>query len=142
MTKTPANYFLRDITEIRITCESEIPADPGANMEYPQQPKHRRTVGLRRIAFVERGFLMIAPPTCKLGDTLVFEGYADDYGEHIAAVEFSLDGGTSWTAFDTGNSAPDLMVRWTYSYEPTKSGRYQLKVRSVSDDGRRSHKLP
>ena len=81
---------------------------------------------------------MIAPPTCKLGDTLVFEGYADDYGEHIAAVEFSLDGGTSWTAFDTGHSAPDLMVRWTYSYEPTKSGRYQLKVRSVSDDGRRS----
>ena len=29
---------------------------------------------------------MIAPPTCKLGDTLVFEGYADDDGEFFAYV--------------------------------------------------------
>lgn len=38
MTKTPANYFLRDITEVRVTCENEVPVNPGAGMDYPNSP--------------------------------------------------------------------------------------------------------
>ncbi len=34
----PANYFVRDIVEIRITCEETVPPNPGEGMEYPNSP--------------------------------------------------------------------------------------------------------
>ena len=34
----PANYFVRDIAEIRITAEDVVPANPGEDMEYPNSP--------------------------------------------------------------------------------------------------------
>lgn len=34
----PANYFVRDIAEIRITAEDVVPANPGEGMEYPNSP--------------------------------------------------------------------------------------------------------
>lgn len=33
-----ANYFVRDVVEIRITIEEETPALPGADMDYPNSP--------------------------------------------------------------------------------------------------------
>lgn len=33
-----ANYFVRDIVEIRITREDVVPANPGEGMEYPNSP--------------------------------------------------------------------------------------------------------
>ena len=33
-----ANYFVRDIVEIRITHEEVVPANPGEDMEYPNSP--------------------------------------------------------------------------------------------------------
>lgn len=38
MTRTPANYFVRDIVEIRITKEESIPANPGEADEHPNSP--------------------------------------------------------------------------------------------------------
>lgn len=35
---TSANYFVRDIAEVRITKEEQVPAKPGENMEYPNSP--------------------------------------------------------------------------------------------------------
>lgn len=81
---------------------------------------------------------MIAPKTCRLGETMTFRGYADDYGRAIAGVEFSLDVGDTWALFDVSEADPGLSVQWEYSYTPKAVGRYQLMVRSVSPDGRRS----
>lgn len=81
---------------------------------------------------------MIAPKTCRLGETMTFCGYADDYGRPISAVEFSLDGGDTWALLDVSAAKPGLSVQWEYSYTPKRLGRYQLMVRSVSPDGRRS----
>lgn len=81
---------------------------------------------------------MIAPQYCKVGQTMTFEGYADDFGNHIVAVEFSLDDGASWASFDTSASDPGKSVHWTYAYTPQAPGTYQLFVRSVTEDGRRS----
>lgn len=81
---------------------------------------------------------MIAPVQGKVGQPATFEGYADDYGNHIVALEFSLDGGKTWTRQDTRASNPDLMIHWTYTYTPQREGVYQLKVRSVAEDGRTS----
>ena len=33
-----ANYFVRDIVEVRVTEEAEVPPEPGEGMEYPNSP--------------------------------------------------------------------------------------------------------
>lgn len=38
MTRTPANYFVRDVVEIRVSKEAVAPANPGEDMEYPNSP--------------------------------------------------------------------------------------------------------
>lgn len=38
MTRTPANYFVRDVVEIRVTKEANPPANPGEGMDYPNSP--------------------------------------------------------------------------------------------------------
>ena len=38
LTGVSANYFVRDIVEIRITHEDVVPANPGEDMEYPNSP--------------------------------------------------------------------------------------------------------
>ena len=81
---------------------------------------------------------MIAPILGKVGQAVRFEGYADDYGNQIVALEFSLDGGKTWAVQDTSSSNEDLMISWSYTYVPQKPGIYQLKVRSVTEDGRKS----
>lgn len=81
---------------------------------------------------------MIGPQTCKVGQTITFSGYADDYGENAAAVEFSLDDGKTWAHHDLTGADPHQATMWTYSYTPQVAGRYQLRVRSVSPDGRTS----
>ena len=69
-----------------------------------------------------------------VGEPVVFEGYADDFEHNIAAVQFSLDDGASWTAYPTQGARSDRGVRWTFSYTPQRAGRYLLKARAV--DGR------
>lgn len=81
---------------------------------------------------------MIAPVQGKVGTAITLEGYADDYGNKIVAMEFSLDGGTTWVSHSTEESNPDLMVHWTFTYTPEEPGVYQFKVRAVTHDGRKS----
>lgn len=38
MTRTPANYFVRDVVEIVVSAEDEAPAIPGADDEHPNSP--------------------------------------------------------------------------------------------------------
>ena len=38
MTRTSANYFVRDIVEVRVTSEATPPENPGEGMEYPNSP--------------------------------------------------------------------------------------------------------
>lgn len=38
MTATPANYFVRDVVEVRITKEDVPPANPGEDAEHPNSP--------------------------------------------------------------------------------------------------------
>lgn len=81
---------------------------------------------------------MIPPQFAKVGQTVTFEGYADDYGSPVIAIEFSLDDGESWASQDVSAADSGLSVHWTYAFTPSEPGRYQLRVRSVAADGRRS----
>ncbi|MFR5091265.1 MAG: hypothetical protein ACLTDR_03890 [Adlercreutzia equolifaciens] len=130
MTRTPANYFVRDVVEIVVSAEDEAPAVPGEGDEQSQQPERRRASGRAgsRIA-------MIAPLTVEAGRPVRFEGYAEDYGVPIVTVQFSLDDGENCTDYDVSGSTGDRWVHWTFEYTPEAPGTYCLLVRSVNERG-------
>lgn len=81
---------------------------------------------------------MIAPIQARVGLPVSIEGYADDFGNHIVALEFSLNGGETWAQQDTSASSAALSVHWTYQFTPKEKGEMLLLVRSIAEDGRRS----
>lgn len=81
---------------------------------------------------------MIAPVYCTCGEPVTLEGYANDYGRRIVAVQFSLDEGEHWTQYETPGTSDERLVHWTFSYTPEQPGDYRLLVRSVNEDGETS----
>lgn len=51
-----------------------------------------------------------------------------------------MDGGATWTRFDTSDSDKKKWVYWTFEYTPEEAGAYVLNVRAVSGDGRVSYR--
>ncbi len=47
MAKTPANYFLKDVVEIVVSTEDEVPAAPGSDAERPNSPNAGILTGLQ-----------------------------------------------------------------------------------------------
>lgn len=74
----------------------------------------------------------------KVGEPLTFTGYADDFDRAIVAVEFSLDGGSTWTRYETCDTTTDKLLTWKFVYTPQEPGRYRLRVRAVNEDGGKS----
>lgn len=74
----------------------------------------------------------------RVGEEMVFEGWAGDYDRAICAIEFSIDGGTSWTSHETPGATSDRLVKWKFAYTPEAPGEYRLLVRSVNDRGEAS----
>lgn len=73
-----------------------------------------------------------------VGEPIVFEGYADDFEHGVAAIEFSLDNGATWTAYSTADSIDEVGLSWRFAYTPTQPGCYLLKARAVSKQGETS----
>ena len=74
----------------------------------------------------------------KVGKEMVFEGYAGDYDRAITAVQFSIDGGNSWTTYETPGATSDRLVHWRFAYTPKEPGEFRLLVRSVDNRGEAS----
>lgn len=73
----------------------------------------------------------------KAGEPYTFEGYADGWTNQIAAVEFSLDNGETWTRFGTPNTSTEQWVTWSFTWTPDadKTTAYVLSARAVLADG-------
>lgn len=78
---------------------------------------------------------MIPRTYAHVGETLRFKGSAYDFGHRIAAVQFSMDDGATWTSYETPGTNDYQNVSWTFEYVPAETGFYILKVRSVNDEG-------
>ncbi len=86
-----------------------------------------------------RGETNVIPTTYgHVGVPLEFTGNAYDFGHRIAAVEFSLDDGEHWTRYETAGTNDYQNVTWTFTWTPEQAGSYELRVRSVNDEGRHS----
>lgn len=83
---------------------------------------------------------MIAPVTGVVGEPLHLEGCAYDFGHSIAAIEFSLDGGATWTRYEMPCTNDYQNVTWQFDFIPPVAGHHVLHARSVNDDGRASPK--
>ena len=53
----------------------------------------------------------------------------------FTSVMISLDGGATWTTYQTAGAVIDKGVNWHFVYRPERPGRYLLKVRAVDGDG-------
>ena len=78
---------------------------------------------------------MIGQVQATVGVPVTFTGYAGDFDRAIAAVQFSLDGGTSWTTYETPATTAERNLCWILAYTPPREGRYQLLIRAVNEDG-------
>ena len=67
----------------------------------------------------------------RVGEPLEFDGYVDDFERNVSAMQFSLDGGATWTTYQTAGAVIDKGVNWHFVYRPERPGRYLLKVRAV-----------
>lgn len=119
----PAKYFVRDIVAIDFTMEEEVPPLPD---------------------FIDDGHDFTNRPnvSCKaeyvgrVGEPMLFEGWADDYDKRIVAIEFSLDEGQSWARHATEGTDAVRWVWWRFEWTPEEEGDYTMWVRSVNEDGK------
>ncbi len=117
MPDTVAKYFTRQVTEIEL----------GMSEELPEVAQPESTYQVSILNRFDNSF--------KVGDQIGFEGYADDFNTAISAVEFSLDGGETWTSYETANTTSRLWVYWHFDYLAETAGTYRLDVRARAADG-------
>ena len=120
MPETVAKYFTRQVTEIELTAEEDVPELIGVDDEY------------RVKSIINR----LPKDTFAVGDQIVFEGYADDCGVAIESIEFSLDGGKTWTVCETEGAVADKWVTWSFAYVAEAEGTYKLDVRARNAEGK------
>lgn len=71
----------------------------------------------------------------KTGEPFTFEGYADAFDEAVTKIEFSMDGGKTWTAYDLGQTDPRQWVWWNFTWTPETDGSYVLMLRGTTESG-------
>ena len=125
MPSSVAKYFARRVVDLRITAEPEVPE------LLTEQKNAGEYVNRPNIGIISDAGAEVFP----VGGSITFEGYADDYDKAIAAVQFSLDGGSTWTTYKTIGAKSDKWVYWYFTYCPKEPGSYELSVRSITRDG-------
>ncbi len=117
-----ASYFTRQVTDIEfLHADGEIP------VREPDEAQRAKI----SIQNTFDGAVFSA------GDQITFEGYADDYDVPVAAVEFSMDGGETWTRCATENTSTKKWVYWYFTVDvPEAAGAYRMDVRCVTADGK------
>jgi sulfite dehydrogenase (cytochrome) subunit A len=112
----------------------QIPATPGAN-ESPEAPAPK-TVPINRMNV--RSFFVRPDPGAQVpaGKGCKLEGIAFDGGHGIRQVEFSEDGGGTWSAARLGEDLGRFSFRrWHTEWTPSALGAYRLQVRAVNNAG-------
>ena len=117
---TVAKYFTRNVVDIELSVSEVEP-------EIEQRADELRA----EVAILNNA----ENETFNAGEAIAFEGYADDCGSAIAAVEFSMDGGEKWDSFETTGATSEKWVYWNYAITAEEAGDYQLTVRAKTENG-------
>lgn len=114
MPGTVASYFTRQVASIEVTAEENVPEVKTADAAQRVKVMLGNTV----------------EGTVKAGEVVAFTGYADDFGTPIAAIEFSMDGGETWTACETAEANAEKWVCWTFEWKAEAAGEYKMEIRA------------
>ncbi len=118
--QTVARYFTRNIVDIEFTaCDVEPEV-------LEVSPEYRNKVNIMNHA---DGCVFMA------GNEITFSGVADDLGSPIEAIEFSFDGGETWTVCKTAGATADKWVNWDFTTSFDEAGDYRMTVRARTADG-------
>lgn len=120
MPETVAQYFTRDIVNIELTKEESVPEIDVVD------PNYRNKINILNYS---EGCVF------KVGDEITFEGVADDLGSPITAIEFSFDGGKTWSSFETEGATADKWVNWQFTTSFEEAGDHRMTVRAKTEDG-------
>ena len=112
-----------------------IPATPNG-VEDPNAKLTDHLVPINRM--IVRSFVTTPEPgsTMTADRTFEVEGIAFDGGSGIRGVEFSADGGSTWSWAVLGDDLGRYSFRrWRYRWTPASRGRHRLRSRATADDG-------
>jgi DMSO/TMAO reductase YedYZ molybdopterin-dependent catalytic subunit len=139
-----ATYWIKALSNITVLDQRftgfwmanayKIPATPGAN-ESPQALA-QETVPINRMNV--RSFFVRPDPGAEAptGQPLALEGIAFDGGDGIRQVEFSADGGSTWSPARLGEDLGRFSFRrWRAEWTPSARREYRLQVRAVTNAG-------
>jgi sulfite dehydrogenase len=139
-----ATYWVKALTTIAVLPHEfkgfwmatayKIPANANAS-ESPRELA-KKTVPINRMNV--RSFFVRPEPEEQVsaGRPYPLEGIAFDGGRGIKQVEFSSDGGATWTAAQLGTDLGNYSFRrWRAEWTPPGRGDYRLQVRAVNRAG-------
>ena len=78
---------------------------------------------------------MVDDDAFKVGELVEFSGVADDLGSPIAAIEFSFDGGPTWTTCETTGADAKHWVNWSFATTFDEPGDYEVIAQARTADG-------
>ena len=119
MPGTVASYFTRQVASIEVSAEETVPEVKTADAAQRVKVMLGNTVD----------------SAVKAGEVIAFTGYADDFGTPIAAIEFSMDGGETWTACETTDANAEKWVCWTFEWKAGAAGEYRMEIRARNANG-------
>lgn len=70
-----------------------------------------------------------------VGTPVRLSGYAYDFGQTIAGVQFSLNEGRTWTTYETPGTNDYQTLSWSFDYTPERPGTYHFLIRALNDRG-------
>jgi DMSO/TMAO reductase YedYZ molybdopterin-dependent catalytic subunit len=146
-----ATYWIKALSEITVVDRTyegfwmrpayRIPNNPTA--EESPQALAAVTVPINRMNV--RSFFTRPDPdaTIPVGRPCALDGIAFDGGDGIRSVEYSADGGDTWSAAQLGTDLGRFSFRrWLAEWTPAEHGDHVLKVRAVSNSGEMQPAVP
>lgn len=78
---------------------------------------------------------MIGVVQAEAGVPVKLRGYAQDFEYAITGVQFSANGGATWTTYAVKDADLTRNVNWSLAFTPPCPGSYEILVRSLRTDG-------
>lgn len=127
-----ADHISKNFSELRISTDdfslgsSEVPAGGDGTLKGSGKPN--------------LGFMNTPEGKIVLdSEPYAFEGWANAFDLDITALEFSMDGGETWTRYDTPDTNNNRWVHWTFEWTPPAAEEdtaYVLQARAITTTGR------
>ncbi|VTZ50309.1 Oxidase [Methylocella tundrae] len=146
-----STYWVKMLSSIEVLGEPDenfwmktayrIPDTPGANVKPGE--KGFKTVPISRM--VPRSFItnLSAGATIEAGKPTLVRGLAFGGDSGVASVDFSSDGGTSWTPATLGADEGQYSFRlWQINFTAAERGQRMLMVRTTNKAGLTQPPLP